>query len=223
MSKDDIRKFLESLDKCEEALKEYRAFKERESRFINELMDIITARTYEHFTTKTAYPHLNIQGDLDKNGLKQAILADKDFKFYGIWIFEEVDETVIDFYGYEIPTDRKLYYRKIEYPSFTEKTLQEEMKKFEEECTINLSPEQRATLYQSLKDDNQTDEFFINFKISIHKALKKLAFEYFPKITEISGAGIREIDTMLYTYMLNIYGNVMSIIDDAVDVSVKGE
>ncbi len=223
MDKDDIRKFLESLDKCEEALKEYRAFQESQSRFINELMDVITAQTYLHFTTKTAYPHLNIQCELDEDDLKQNILAEKYSKSYGIWIFEEVAEIVVDFYGYKVPTDRKLSCQKIEYPSFTEKTLQDEIEKFEKTCPKKLSPEQRASLYQSLKEDQKIGEFYINFKISLHKALKKLTFEYFPEIMEISGAGIREIDYALYIYMLNIYWDIMRILADAVDISVKGE
>jgi len=40
--------------------------------------------------------------------------------------------------------------------------------------------------------------YYTNFKILAHKALKKLALEYFPELTEISAAGIREIDYMLY-------------------------
>ena len=97
--------------------------------------------------------------------------------------------------------------------------LEEQIKEFEKEFK-NLDPNQRSTLRQSLKEDAQIEEFYTNFKISIHKALKKLTLEYFPELPEITGNGIREIDYMLYTYMLMIYENVMSILEDAVHVSV---
>ncbi len=221
MSDDDIRDFLDSLDRCEEAMKQYDAFKERQSRFTNEMIETITARTVQHFTTKTAYPHLDFHGELDEDALSQGILADKDFKFYGIWIFEEVEDIVVDFCGDEIPAGRKLYYKKIEYPSYSEESIAEEMKEFENNWRGELSPKQRAILYQSLVDDYRTDEFYRDFKISLHKALKKLTFEYYPEIAEISGAGIREIDSLLHTYMLMIRENVMNILGDAVQVSVK--
>ena len=94
---DNIHNFFDSLDMLDEALKNYRTFKERQSRFTNELIEIITALTYQHYTTKTSYPHLNIQGGLIKDVLKQNILADEDFKFYGLWIFEELAQIMIYF------------------------------------------------------------------------------------------------------------------------------
>jgi len=219
MFEDNINNFFDSLNMLDEALKNYRVFKEHRSRFTNELIEIITALTYRHFTTKTSYPHLNIRGKLDKNVLRQNILTDEDFKYYGIWIFEELAQIIIDFSDDERPAGIKRYYKKIKYPFFTEKTLEEQIKEFEKEFK-NLTPSQRSTLHQSLKEEVQIEEFYTNFKTSIHKALKKLALEYFPELPEITGNGIREIDYMLYTYMLMINENVMSILEDAAHISV---
>jgi len=216
---EDNNNFLESLGMIDEALKKHRAFKERQSRFTNELIEIITALTYRHFTTKTSYPHLNIRGELDKNVLKQNILTDEDFKYYGMWIFEELAQIMIDFSDDELLAGIELYYKKIEYPFFTEKTLEEQIKEFEKEFK-NLNPSQCSTLHQFLKEDVQIEEFYRNFKISIHKALKKLALEYFPGLPEITGNGIREIDYMLYTYMLMIHENVMIILENVAHISV---
>ncbi len=57
MFEDNNNNFLDSLGMIDEALKKHRAFKERQSRFTNELIEIITALTYQHFTTNTSYLH----------------------------------------------------------------------------------------------------------------------------------------------------------------------
>ena len=220
MSEDNIYNFFESLNQLDEALKGWQATKKRQAKFADELVGIISELTYQHFTEKSSYLHLNIQGELNKEALKQSILADKDFKYYGIWIFEELDLITFYFSGDDLPAGRKLFYKKIEYPSFTEEALEEQIKEFEKELNLPLNKGQREMIRQSFKEDAQIEEFYTNFRITIHKALKKSALEYFPNITEISGAGIREIDYMLYTYMLMIKENIMNILEDSVHISV---
>ncbi len=219
MSEDYKHNFMDSFDKVDEALKEYRAFMEYQAQFINEFIERIIVLTYKYFTAKSSWPHLQMHGEINEDVLEQNILADEDFKFYGIWIFEELNEIVIDYEGFKVPAGKKPDYKKIEYPSFTEETLEKQIKKFEKGCK-NLNPEQRLTIRQSFKEMALINEFYTNFKIFIHKDLKKLALEYFPEIPEISGAGIREIDYMLYAYMLMIKGNIMKHLDDAVYVTV---
>ena len=219
MSDDSFKDWPESFDEIDAALKNFRNFKKRQSRFADDLVKSMAELTYQHFTAKSSYRHLDIQGELEKGELRRAISTDNDFKFYGMWIFEEVAQDVIDFVAFSVPAGRRLSYIKPKYPSFTEEALELSMREFESECRV-LSDEERADLRQILKEDAQIQEFYTNFRISIHKALKELVLEYFPEIGETSSAGLREIDSLLNTYMCMIRGNIMSILADDVRVSV---
>jgi hypothetical protein len=130
-----------------------------------------------------------------------------------MWIFEEVNQVMIDFDGFEAPVGKRIHTMKPKFPSFTEAALEVQMKQLESEYQVSTA-EQRAVLRQCLEEDAQNEELNTNFRMSIHKALKKLVLEYYPELAEISGAGIREIDSMLYTYMSLIRGNIMNILTD---------
>jgi len=219
MNEEKIRKFLERIRNAEEALKEYREFMALKNRFTAELIDQIGSVTYDHFSPKVPPSDLVIEGALTERELREKITLDKDFQFYGIWIVEGLNDHIINFSDDEIPAGRKLYYKKIEYPSFTDEEIEKEIEEFEKDFCFDSN--QREELFRMLKDDAKITRFYITFQIRIHKALKKLALEYFPKITEISSVGIREIDYMLHTYMFMINENIMKILENTVQVSVK--
>jgi hypothetical protein len=203
---DDLRKFLDDMD---ELLKKHKDYKYRRAMFTVELIERIGTITYKHFSDKTSY-----------HEIKEKIASDKDFKYYAIWIFDELINNIEDFSDDEIPAGKKLFYKKIEYRSFTDEAIEEQIKKLKKTGII-FNSEQWETLRGYYKQDFKIEEYYKNFKILLHNELKKLALEFFPELTEISAAGIREIDYMLHKYMLKIYENIMNILQDVVNVSMQ--
>jgi hypothetical protein len=106
------------------------------------------------------------------------------------------------------------------YRSFTDEAIEEEIRKLKKDGII-FDTEEWETLRGYYKQDFKIEEYYTNYKISVHKALKKLVLEYFPELTEISATGIREIDYILHTYMLMIYENIMNILQDVLNVSMQ--
>lgn len=213
----DLRKFLDDMDELHKKHKEY---KYRRAMFTVELIERIGVVTYKHFSDKTSYPDLIIQLKLKENEIKEKIASDKDFKFYAIWIFDELINNIEDFSDDEIPAGKKLFYKKIEYRSFTDEAIEEEIKRLKKTGII-FNSEQWETLRGYYRQDFKLEEYYKNFEILLHKELKKLALEFFPELTEISAAGIREIDYMLHKYMLMIHENIMNMLEDVVNVSMQ--
>jgi hypothetical protein len=91
---DKFRKFLDQLDELHEKHVEYKYCR---AMFTVELIERIGALTYKHFSDKTSYPDLIIQLKLKENEIKEKIASDKDFKYYAIWIFDELINNIEDF------------------------------------------------------------------------------------------------------------------------------
>jgi hypothetical protein len=208
MSDQDLREFLESIEKSEKEQEEYG---KNLPKFINELTELISEVTYQHFIEKKLKFNLKMDSNLDKNLLNKKITYNENITYYIEWIFEELTGIMLDFTEYEIPTDRVLLYKKIEYPVYDEKWVQENISHMKK-IGMDFSTEEWEKLYNLYKNDAYMEEHFVNFKKLIHKAFKKLALKYYPDIPEISGAGIREIDYMLYRYMLRILPDIYRIL-----------
>ncbi len=213
-------KLYKLLQELEKTLRQTKEYKDCQNRFTRELIDTIATVTYDYFSGRTRCPGLLIEANIREEEIREQIASDKDFKFYGIWIFEELCSCMRDFRDDKIAPGRKLHHKKIEYPCHTSETIEKQIKKFKKDYKM-LSSEELETIRRSYEEEAKIDEYYTNFKILLHNTLKKLAVKYFDEIMEISSTGLREIDYLLYSYMLMMYENIMKILQDDIHVSVE--
>lgn len=214
---DDIFRWL---DEMESALRGYEEYMELQEKFIQDLLVRMAAITYDHFAGDGHHPNLLITFGFQEDEIIEYFAADEDFKYYGIWIFEELTDCVNDFEGYKAPPDKIIRCGKVEFHRYTEESMDEHLREFVE--NYNLSKKQVKELRETYLEDVIIDEFYVNFQVLIHNTLKKMALEHFPEIMDVSAEGLREIDYMLYSYMLMMRENIMKVVDKgSFGISIK--
>ncbi len=204
--------FEEFLDRLEKVLRDFEEYQEIKDKFTWELIDRVSLATHQHFSGEKPHPHLELENPLTESEWRNKIIADKDFKYYGIWIFEELISCMQDFSDYNNPPDRELQYKEINFPSFTEEELEAKVQRFSRKLG-DITPEDVELLRENLREDAIIEEYYTRYKILIHDTLKKLTVDFFPEIMEITADGIREINYLLYQYMLMINDNIMNMLE----------
>lgn len=205
------REFLKTLRELEKSMKEYRKYEKELARFSKDFLQRVSAVTWEFFSKPVPDPDLIEQMILTEDDFQKRFLANPEFEYLGRVVFDQLCDDMEDFSGDEIPAERVLEYKKIEYPTYSKEECEKKALKFGRENNLTL-PEQLENLCQSFMEDAIARRYYDNYEILLHKELKKMAVEYFPEIMEISGTGLREVDYMLYKYATYIQNEIFDVI-----------
>ncbi len=215
-----IREWIEMLQKAEAMLERHKYLQEHGARFSEDLFTDIAATTCKYFSQAPPHPALTIKSSLDEFELREGLAADKHVRFYAQSFFEELYRLMEDFLKYERPPGRKLRYKKIEQPSFTDETILQYVERLAKNFPTPDDEDFRL-LFKYSKEDALVEEVYVKFQIAIHKTFKKLALEYFPEIMDISATGLREVDYYLYSFKQIIEDNIYTKMDNRISVSAE--
>lgn len=195
----------------EKSLREYRKYRKLLARFIKDFLERVSTLTWDYFSKPVPDAELIEQCTLDEDTFRIRFFANGEFEYFGNLIFEQLCDDMEDFSWEEVPPWRKLDYQKIVYSTYSREECEQKALKMCQE--INADP----TIYlerlcQSYLEDAIAEEYYDTYEILLHKELKKMAVEYFPEIMEISGAGLLEVDYMLYLYTRCLQDEIFNII-----------
>jgi hypothetical protein len=221
MTPEEREEFLRVIEEAEEAVKRYEAYMEEMDQFTREMIQTVGFLTYDYFTREPPHPYYERYTDIDQNELMARIRADEQFRYYGIWMYEELCMSIDAFMQEELPPNWQLSNKKVEWPSYSEEALEEKVNDFIGQCRVTLTPEQVQDVWDDLRDNFIFKEYGTNFRIEMHNALKKLALKYFPEIMDIHPVGYREIDYDLYIYMLLNKENIWDILLEMAEENEK--
>ncbi len=220
MSEDEIQKFLRLLDEMDAISKAVEDLQEAKAEFIDEVAILVAGLTYSYFSETQPLPGLSVSADLDEVELREQLVAQRFFTYYCQTTFDQMCDNVRDFAGNaEASADRKLYYRKIEWRSFTPEVLEQKSQATCEKHNI-MDSEMRELMHALYRRDAVVEQYYQNFEMLLHKALKKLALKYFPEIKELSATGLRETDYALYLYMGEFYEHVMVVVEGELNLTL---
>jgi len=215
------RRLLKFLEEAEESSRLYREFKKLQAEFAEDLIISLGMAMYDYFSSQPAHPKLALEGEISEEQIIEQLAADKDIQFYSLTISEELDGHIWEFSEENVPAERKLRQKKIEYRMYNHEAVLEQAQKTMEESNIT-EPEDQKLLLKYYEEDALIDDFYANFDMLLHKTLKKLALKYFPEIAELSATGLREIDYLLYSHMRMMRENILKTLQ-GVTVRIRRE
>ncbi len=193
---------------------------EAEARFAEDVAVTVTSLAYRYFSKPNPMPGLTVSANLDEVEMRDQLVAQQHFECDCVTMFEQVCDNVYEFAGdAEAPPGRKLIYEKIEWRSFSPEALEEEALAICEELKITDPEKQKVVCADHLRD-GVFQQYYEDFQILLHKALKKLALEYFPEIKDMSATGLRETEFALYLDMIEFYEHVLAVVEDEIDLNL---
>ena len=186
-------------------------FEELLREFVKELSNKVSVLAYNSLFRDCPFPGVFAATNHTIDSIREAMQAQDYFNMYGYMIFKEIQRIIDDFSESDIPKRHELKYHKKEHPVYDDAWIEHEMKNFLGEFPINKKRE-RAHLRRLIEAEIPQKEYCLGVKKTLHAELKRLALKYFPRITDISGDGLRQVDYMLCEFACEIYNGILAVL-----------
>jgi hypothetical protein len=193
--------------------KKFLEFEKLLNSFVEDLTNALALLTQTHFYKDN--PDTGLLNKIKKNrkNLKKVLQSQEIYKIYGYMICKEIQQIMNDFAESDNPQGSGLKYVKKEYPLFDQNWVEQQMEEHIKNNKLKTASEKNK-LRLKLEKERARKEKHLEFEKAIHNELKKLVLQNCPRITDISGNGLRQIDYMLHAYMLKITESIRPIIED---------
>jgi len=214
MSREDEReKFHRLFAECKQLVEDHKKYKRSESRFIREFTETISRVAYEHFTGDPPHPDIHMLTDTSPEVIRKRLTNDKIYSTDLLCAFGMFHRCMEVFMDDDNPAEWQYLRKRVKFRYYTEEVIEEDVQKVVGHAPEKFTAEDIAFLRERIREEGRIEDFYTEFKKKIHGTMKKKVVESFPEIMEITGNGLREIDSISYTYAIDIYYRFMEVLD----------